>query len=145
MAAWRTGAVLHVDIDQLRFANAVLGHVEADALLKAMARLVELVCDGELVARITGARFAVFVRDAGHARTLATAVCAVFAQSFEVERAQIRAGAAAAGVIDPVGPVLTVSIGLARVADHAGPEEALEAAKGLAGDAVTAGRNRVAG
>lgn len=78
MAASQTGAVLYVDVDGLRFANAVLGYARADALLKSMARLIEVVCNGEQVARVTGAQFAVFVRDAANARSLAAALCTAF-------------------------------------------------------------------
>src|SRR4051812_29040181 len=73
VAAWRTGAVLYVDVDQLRFALAVFGWEKTDALLKSMARLIEVVCDGEIVARVSGAQFAVFVREAEDARSLAAA------------------------------------------------------------------------
>ncbi len=143
VAAWRTGAILYVDIDQLRFANAVMGHARTDALLKSMARLIEVVCNGEMVARVSGVQFAVFVREAADARSLAAALCTAFQRAYQAERAEVLAGAQAAGVIQPKGPVLTVSIGLATVADYAGTKEALETATGLAHAAVVAGRDRV--
>jgi diguanylate cyclase (GGDEF)-like protein len=144
VAAWRTGAVLYVDIDQLRFSNAVFGHVKTDALLKSMSNLVVVVCDGNLVGRVSGAQFAVFVRDADQALGLAEQVRNAFHRSYEAERAHIRAGASAAGVIDPVGPLLTVSIGVSRVEAQAVPLDALQMAQRLALKAVIAGRDRVA-
>jgi diguanylate cyclase (GGDEF)-like protein len=139
----RAGAVLFVDIDQLRFSNAVCGWAKTDVLLRSMALVVSAVCDGELVARCGGAQFIVYVRDADGAERLAEAVRVAFVRGFEAERAYIRAGTSAAGVIDPMGPILTVSIGTAHVARHSGLQEALEVADRRAGEAVMAGRDRV--
>jgi diguanylate cyclase (GGDEF)-like protein len=133
----RTGAVLLADVDQFVFVNYVLGHREGDALLCRMARQARAIFGARPVFRFGGQEFAVYVADEANAPALAEDWRVATASDFEGERVAIRAGAGAAGVVNPAADkgLLTLSIAgtyLGRYANNANAMTRLDQAQRIA-------------
>jgi diguanylate cyclase (GGDEF)-like protein len=131
-------AVLLFDVDRLANTNYAVGHTAVDACLVAMARLVTNDAEGAWVCRWSGGEFAVFVTDASRAERVADRIRASMAQSFLRERASV-----IAEFPELAGqPVLTFSVGGAKVI----PSSTLAQVLGRCEEAVlaakVAGRNR---
>ena len=141
-----TGALIGIDMDGFVFANAVLGHLVGDRLLRHVADIIATSApEGATIARFGGDEFVVLIKDAAMADVVADLVRTSVEQAFEAERADIRAGAKMAGVVDPPpGRLLTASVGVARMDGFADrPVEALRAAFEACDRAKRAGGNRV--
>ena len=130
-------AMLLIDVDLFKDFNDRQGHPAGDACLKAIATSVAQNCRraGEFVARYGGEEFAALLPGVAAADAFAAAE-------------KVRTGAEALGILHPastVGPVVTVSIGVAWAMPGAGKTAAglLYAADQALYRAKQNGRNRV--
>lgn len=57
-----TGSLLHFDIDKFELVNSMGGHPAGDAMILAMARLIQKAFPGSLVGRLAGDEFSVWVQ-----------------------------------------------------------------------------------
>lgn len=126
------GTLLVVDADHFKTVNDRFGHERGDEVLQLIAGAIRAsVRDGDLVGRIGGEEFGVFLRDAGHdvaagaAERIRAAVNALFVTS------------------DGIAQRLSVSIGGAVCAGDAGFSELFQVADRRLYEAKHAGRNRV--
>ncbi|QPF86255.1 EAL domain-containing protein [Bradyrhizobium genosp. L] len=124
-----------IDLDQFKIVNDTSGHIAGDRLLKHVAKLLTAEVGGSgLVARLGGDEFGILLRDAaahGHeaASNVAERIRAVVEQSsFVHEGASFR---------------ISASIGLVRLADCAGVQDAQRLADVACFLAKDKGRNRV--
>ncbi len=131
-----TGAdLMLIDLDQFKIVNDTCGHIAGDRLLKQVARLLEgEVGSSGLVARLGGDEFGILLRDDGSAAhdvaaDVAERIRAVIEQSnFVHDASSFR---------------ISASIGLVRLADSAGVQDALRLADVACFVAKDKGRNRV--
>ena len=140
--AWRRGGtsgrpvgLLLLDVDAFKKYNDHYGHQAGDACLQTVALALQEVAGqaSALVARYGGEEFCLLCPDteAAALRRLAEAVCA-----------QVRAKALPHAA-SPVGPHVTVSVGVAMVVPDAGdPAGLVRAADGALYDAKASGRDR---
>ncbi|KIU44748.1 MULTISPECIES: EAL domain-containing protein [Bradyrhizobium] len=131
-----TGAdLMLIDLDQFKIVNDTCGHMAGDRLLKQVARLLEGEVGGSgLVARLGGDEFGILLRDDGSA---AHDVAADVAERIRavVEQSNF--------VHDASSFRISASIGLVRLADSAGVQDALRLADVACFLAKDKGRNRV--
>ena len=130
-------AMLLIDVDLFKDFNDRQGHPAGDACLKVIAASVAATCRraGEFVARYGGEEFAALLPGVTAADAFAAAE-------------KVRTGAEALGILHPastVGPVVTVSVGVAWATPGAGKTAAglLYAADQALYRAKQNGRNRV--
>jgi diguanylate cyclase (GGDEF)-like protein len=127
-----SGALLVIDADHFKTVNDRFGHERGDEVLQLIATAIrDSVRDGDLVGRIGGEEFGVFLKDAG----LDVA-----------DRAAERIRAAVNGLFvtsDGIAQRLSVSIGGAICASDAGFSELFRIADRRLYEAKHAGRNRV--
>lgn len=125
-------ALVMIDIDRFKLINDLLGHVEGDLCLKAVAQCLRSeLRDDEELARYGGEEFAVLLRNIEYGMAKAAA-----------ER--LRRAVEEAAIPHPTGSVVTVSVGLAH-SGWTGSSSALElvqAADSALYQAKRAGRNR---
>lgn len=130
-------ALLIADIDSFKAYNDVLGHPEGDRCLKAVAGVFAdaLGRAGDLAARYGGEEFVILIPGADHAAAAAVA---------ESMRAACEA-LAIPHPASPVGPVVTLSLGVASClpSDGVTVESLLAAADAALYRAKQDGRNRV--
>lgn len=126
------GTLLVVDADHFKTVNDRFGHERGDEVLQLIAGAIrDSVRDGDLVGRIGGEEFGVFLRDAGHdvasgaAERIRAAVNALFVTS------------------EGIAQRLSVSIGGAVCAGDSGFSELFRIADRRLYEAKHAGRNRV--
>lgn len=126
------GTLLVIDADHFKTVNDRFGHERGDEVLQLIAGAIrDSVRDGDLVGRIGGEEFGVFLRDAGHdvasgtAERIRAAVNALFVTS------------------DGMAQRLSVSIGGAVCAGDSGFSELFRIADRRLYEAKHAGRNRV--
>jgi diguanylate cyclase (GGDEF)-like protein len=126
------GHLMLIDLDQFKIVNDTCGHMAGDRLLRQVARLLaNEVEDHGMVARLGGDEFGIFLRDndAEQASDVAERIRAVVEQSsFIHEGASFR---------------ISTSIGLVRLDDCAGVQDALRLADVACFLAKDKGRNRV--
>lgn len=132
-AAVRADLML-IDLDQFKIVNDTCGHMAGDRLLKHVAKLLTAEVGGSgLVARLGGDEFGILLRDDtdGHevASDVAERIRAVVEQSSFVH--------------DGSSFRISASIGLVRLADCAGVQDALRLADVACFIAKDKGRNRV--
>ncbi len=132
-AAGRSGALLVIDADHFKTINDRFGHDRGDEVLQLIAGAIrDSVREGDLVGRLGGEEFGVFLKDAGFeiagraAERIRAAVNALFVTS------------------DGMAQRLSISIGGAVRADKAGFAELFRIADRRLYEAKRAGRNRVA-
>lgn len=127
-----SGALLVIDADHFKTVNDRFGHERGDEVLQMIAAAIrDSVRDGDLVGRIGGEEFGVFLKDAGHdvatraAERIRAAVNALFVTS------------------EGVAQRLSVSIGGAVCAGDSDFSELFQIADRRLYEAKHAGRNRV--
>jgi diguanylate cyclase (GGDEF)-like protein len=127
------GSLIYVDLDHFKKLNDTLGHPAGDAALKHVARLLEAaVRDGDLVARIGGEEFAVWLPRTGLREGLEVAE--------RIRRSVAERPLTWSGSVYP----LTTSCGIASSPDLVGSVQNLPAAADAAlYRAKELGRNRV--
>lgn len=128
-----TGSLIYVDLDHFKKLNDTLGHPAGDAALKHVARLLEAaVRDGDLVARVGGEEFAVWLPRTGLREGLEVAE--------RIRRSVAEKPLTWSGSVYP----LTTSCGIASCPELVGSVQNLAAAADAAlYRAKQAGRNRV--
>ena len=133
MSAAQTGSLIYVDLDHFKKLNDTLGHPAGDAALKHIARLLEAaVRDGDLVARIGGEEFAVWLPRTGLREGLEVAE--------RIRRSVAEKPLTWSGSVYP----LTTSCGIASCPELVGSVQNLAAAADAAlYRAKELGRNRV--
>jgi diguanylate cyclase (GGDEF)-like protein len=126
------GTLLVVDADHFKMVNDRFGHERGDEVLQLIAAAIrDSVRDGDLVGRIGGEEFGVFLKDAGHdiantaAERIRAAVNALFVTS------------------EGMAQRLSVSIGGAVCVGDSGFSELFQVADRRLYEAKHAGRNRV--
>lgn len=126
------GTLLVVDADHFKMVNDRFGHERGDEVLQLIAGAIrDSVRDGDLVGRIGGEEFGVFLRDAGHdvasgaAERIRAAVNTLFVSS------------------DGIAQRLSVSIGGAVSGSDSGFSDLFRIADRRLYEAKHAGRNRV--
>lgn len=129
----RPGALLVIDVDGFKSINDVFGHDRGDDVLR---RIVTIINDStgasDLVGRLGGEEFGVYLRDAGDRQ--ATSIAET-----------IREAVAGLALSPPDAPhTLSVSIGVATVAAPVGLSELLHLAESQLLAAKSNGRNRIA-
>lgn len=142
--AWRRArrahghlALLMADIDGFKAYNDLMGHLEGDRCLAAVASVFVNAVGraGDMAARYGGEEFVVLIPDADHQAALRVAE-------------EIRAACQALAIPHPAsttGPVITVSLGVASCipADEMAPESLIASADAALYRAKQEGRNRV--
>lgn len=81
-------AVLSIDLDRFKEANDTYGHLVGDALLRDVARRLQVAAEGVFIARIGGDEFTLIVTDGSQptaAAALAKRLLAAFVEDFVVE------------------------------------------------------------
>ena len=131
-----SSAVIMLDIDHFKAINDGYGHGAGDDVLRSFTRvLLSTIRAGDLLGRLGGEEFAVFVHDGSEDAATSTA-----------ERLR---SAVQTGVPHPAGPgnLVTVSAGIAATRNGFEPETALSLAVAAADDALysakRAGRDRI--
>jgi diguanylate cyclase (GGDEF)-like protein len=130
----RSLSMLMIDLDHLKPVNDTFGHLQGDAVLSEVARMIEgHVREGDVVARYAGDEFAVILANADAQHALAVA---------ERMRAGSAIVAAAAGL--PAGEAVTLSVGVVtRPAGRWDANRTVELADDALYRAKQAGRDRV--
>ncbi len=127
------GALLYVDLDQLKFVNDTLGHAAGDRLIQEAARVLrDHTREGDLLARFGGDEFTVLLYNVDQQAALRVAdnLRARFGEHRFLEGGNVYE--------------LTCSIGVALVHRHGeGAEACLERAERACARAKTLGRNQV--
>ena len=124
-------ALLMIDIDRFKAINDTFGHARGDAVIAAVARIIERAApEPHICGRLGGEEFAVFLQ---HAEPVAAeALAQSMRVTIEIELARLLPG----------GHAVTASFGVAKVAGE-GLDPALSAADHALYEAKRAGRNRV--
>lgn len=127
------------DVDGIVFLNNALGHLAGDACLVEIANLVVDGAEGALVCRLGGDKFVVLVLDAAQVERIAERIRARMQQSFRSERAAI------ASVHPEIAkrPLLTFSVGAAKIVPGLSLTQVLERCDEAMWAAKAAGRNRL--
>jgi diguanylate cyclase (GGDEF)-like protein len=97
-------AILSIDLDRFKEANDTCGHLVGDALLREVARRLQAVAAGALIARIGGDEFAAIVADGEQPATavaLAERLLAAFVDDFEVEGQRLKLGVSIGAAVYP--------------------------------------------
>jgi diguanylate cyclase (GGDEF)-like protein len=138
------GAMLLGDLDRFRLLNQHMGHHAGDEVLGVVTEVLRGICpDGGLLARASGNAFAVCVRQASQAPSVAEAMRDAVELHLEPARELVMADMRANGLAPTAGPLLTLSVGWAfgpqpayggRV--HKATTTALLRAKGAGGNCV---------
>lgn len=128
------GALIMFDIDRFKAINDRYGHGAGDEVLRGVVTaLMAAMRPGDLIGRMGGEEFAVFLHD-----TTNTAAISI---------ADRLRGCVQSSVIDPAGSQVTVSGGVAPIRNSLEPETALSLALSAADEALYAakrnGRDRV--
>ncbi len=125
-------SVALIDIDRFKQYNDHFGHQAGDEALRRIAQAIALSVgrSGDVAARYGGEEFVVILEDT------------TMSGAFEVGE-RIRSTVVAAGIPNPKGAPLTVSIGVAARLPGGTPEELLRQADAALYEAKNAGRNRV--
>jgi diguanylate cyclase (GGDEF)-like protein len=93
----RQAALLFIDLDRLKIVNDTLGHAMGDRVLVDVAqRLTGAVRESDIVARLAGDEFVVFLNDVhtvADAATVAAKLVALLAEPSRIEQHEIRAAA----------------------------------------------------
>jgi diguanylate cyclase (GGDEF)-like protein len=136
------GALLWVDLDATKHANAILGVETVDRLLEELAAILNSAMPpGSIVSRYAGGSFVAHVLDATRAPALSEFLRSIVETCWTRERSQLRERARM--VLEPLpANVLTISVGVARYDGNA--IGTLRQAKVMCKGAKRAGSNRVA-
>jgi diguanylate cyclase (GGDEF)-like protein len=97
-------AVLSIDLDRFKEANDTYGHLVGDALLREVARRLQVAAEKEFIARIGGDEFIVIVASGPQpaaAMLLAERLLAVCEDDFEAEGHQLTLGMSIGGAVYP--------------------------------------------
>jgi len=97
-------AVLSLDLDLFKEANDTYGHAVGDALLREVARRLQVAAEGTFLARIGGDEFVAIVTDGVQpiaAAALAERLLAAFVEDFEVEGHPIKLSLSIGGAVYP--------------------------------------------
>ena len=133
----QNAAVLVFDVDHLKPLNDVIGYVAVDACLVAMARLIAEDAEEAWVCRWGGDEFAVLVTDPTHAERIADRIRARMERSFLKERAAVIAEFPEFAE----RPVLTFSVGAAKLLPGLNLTQVLERCSEAVDAAKVAGQN----
>ncbi len=127
------------DVDGIGFLNHALGHLAGDACLVEIANLVVGGAEGALVCRLGGDKFVVLVLEAAQAERIAERIRTRIQQSFQSEREAV------ASVHPDIGkrPLLTFSVGAAKIGPGLSLTQVLERCVEAMWAAKADGRNRL--
>lgn len=141
-AEWQelhNAAALLFDVDLWAYLNYALGHDGGDRCLVAMAGFFADEAEGAWVCRWGGDKFAVVVKNAAQAERIANRIRARMEHSFLDER--VATIAMHSEIAD--GPLLTFSVGAAKVVPSLSLVQVLERCEEALYAAKQAGRNRL--
>jgi diguanylate cyclase (GGDEF)-like protein/PAS domain S-box-containing protein len=97
-------AILSIDLDRFKEANDTYGHIVGDALLREVARRLQVAAEEAFIARIGGDEFALIVTDGPQPATasaLAERLLAAIVDDFEVEGHRLKLGLSIGGAVYP--------------------------------------------
>lgn len=141
VAEQKSGAVVYLDVDDMRAVNDAFGHDKGDAVLAELSALVGEACPEALVGRYGGGEFVLYLEDVSLAVAAAERIRAAVDRHFMQLRAETRA--ATSLVVSPATGPLTVSIGIADVSHYPSVRVAVGAADYAMSQAYARGSNRI--
>lgn len=144
--AGKCGALLSVDIDDFMWVNHSVGHIAGDACLRRIADLMREAAAGCLLGRVGGEEFLVYTEDGPGAERLAERIRSLVENDAELKSSRDAVPLRTSPDSSEhgcYGPVLTVSIGIARAARGLPFEQLFAQADEALSEAKNAGKNRI--